>query len=209
MTAPSRPRNPGAPGPNRDKAVSGLARRDYFIGLRTALPLRPSRMRSLLLPAAALALGAPAAAAASPSASPLAFFDGRTVSEGTTKIVMRKPYRTHSQGVGRIEPDGTLLLVQQVEEGAEPRKERRWRIRQVAPDRFAGTMSDAVGPVSVEKVGPRFRFRFRMKGGLSVEQWLEPLADGRTATSTLTVRKLGIAVATGKALIRRITHAAP
>ena len=163
-------------------------------------------MRNILIAVAALSLAAPAAAAPQPDASPLAFFEGRTVSEGTTKIMLRKPYRTRSDGVGRIDGDGTLLLVQQVEEGSEPRKERRWRIRQIAPNRFSGTMSEAVGPVEVEKVGARFRFRFRMKGGLAVEQWLTPLADGVSARSTLTVRKLGIAVARGEALIRRLAN---
>lgn len=163
-------------------------------------------MRSVLLALAAIALSAPAAAAPAASASPLAFFEGRTVSEGTTKIVLKKPYKARSQGVGRIEPDGTLNLVQQVQEGAEPRKERRWRIRQVAAGRFSGTMSEAIGPVIVEQVGERFRFRFRMKGGLSVEQWLTPLAGGMTARSTLVVRKLGVAVARGEALIRRLAN---
>lgn len=162
-------------------------------------------MLSVILGAAAFALASPAAAAPS-SATGLAFFEGRTVSEGTTKVVMRKLYKTRSQGLGRIERDGTLLLVQQVEEGPEPRKERRWRIRQVAPNRFSGTMSEAVGPVTVEKVGERFRFSFRMKGGLAVEQWLAPLADGMSARSTLTVRKLGITVATGQAMIRRLAN---
>lgn len=163
-------------------------------------------MRSVLLALAAIALSAPAAAAPAASASPLAFFEGRTVSEGITKVVLKKPYKARSQGVGRIEPDGTLNLVQQVQEGAEPRKERRWRIRQVAAGRFSGTMSEAIGPVIVEKVGERFRFRFRMKGGLSVEQWLTPLAGGMTARSTLVVRKLGVAVARGEALIRRLAN---
>ncbi len=163
-------------------------------------------MRSSLIAAAALLFAAPAIAAPAPSESPLAFFEGRTVSEGTTKVVMRKPYQARSQGVGRIEADGTLNLVQQVQESGQPSKERRWRIRQVAPNRFAGTMSEAVGPVEVEKVGPRFRFRFRMKGGLAVEQWLTPLADGMSAKSTLVVRKLGISVATGQALIRRLAN---
>jgi len=163
-------------------------------------------MRSVLLAAATLALAAPAAAASPSSDSPLAFFEGRTVSEGTTKVVMKKPYKVSSQGVGRIDPDGALLLVQQVEEGEEPRKERRWRIRQIAPNRFAGTMSEAIGPVNVEKVGARFRFRFRIKNGLAVEQWLMPLADGMSARSTLTVRKLGIPVAIGESLIRRLSE---
>lgn len=161
-------------------------------------------MSRTLLAVACLTLAAPAAAA--PPPSPLAFFEGRTISEGTTKVVLRKAARALSHGVGRIEPDGALLLVQQVDDEGEPRKERRWRIRQVAPNRYAGTMTDAVGPVSVDQVGTRFRFRFRMKGGLGVEQWLTPLADGTAAKSTLTVRKFGITVATGEAVIRKVAH---
>jgi hypothetical protein len=167
--------------------------------------LYPAEMRFVLSAAAALALAFPAAAAPTSAASPMAFFEGRTVSEGTTKVVMKKTFRTHSQGVGRIGADGSLLLVQQVEEDGQPAKERRWRIRQVAPNRFTGTMTEAVGPVEVEKVGQRFHFRFKMKGGLSVEQWLTPLPDGVTAKSTLTVRKLGLPVATGESLFRRLS----
>lgn len=163
-------------------------------------------MRPVLPAIIAIALVAsPAFAAPASSESPLAFFEGRTISEGTTKIMMRKPYKARSSGVGRIEEDGSLNLVQQVEENGEPRKERRWRIRQVSAHRFTGTMSEAVGPVSVDKVGNRFRFRFKMKGGLSVEQWLTPLADGLSARSSLTVKKLGISVATGEAMIRRLS----
>jgi len=161
-------------------------------------------MRPSLLLAATLAWAPPALAAPASSTTPMAFFEGRTVSEGTTKVVMRSTFKTRSTGVGRIGPDGTLVLVQQVDDGSEARKERRWRIRQVAPGRFSGTMSEAVGPVRIEQVGERFRFSFRMKGGLAVEQWLAPLADGKTARSSLIVRKLGIAVARGQALIRRL-----
>jgi hypothetical protein len=163
-------------------------------------------MRSVLLAAATLVLAASAHAAPPSEQSPLGFFEGRTLSEGTTKVVMKKPYKTRSQGVGRIERDGTLSLVQQVQEGGEPSKERRWRIRQVAPNRFTGTMSDAAGPITVEKVGERFRFRFRMKGGLAVEQWMTPQADWKSARSTLTVRKLGITVASGEAVIRKVSN---
>ena len=169
-------------------------------------PVTDSTMRSVLLAAATLAFAASAEAAPPSTQSPLGFFEGRTVSEGTTKVVMKKPYKTRSQGVGRLEPDGALLLVQQVQEGSEPSKERRWRIRQVAPGRFTGTMSEAVGPITVDKIGERFRFRFRMKGGLAVEQWLTPLAGWKSAKSTLSVKKLGISVASGEALIRRMSN---
>jgi hypothetical protein len=162
-------------------------------------------MRSIphLLAACMLITSAPAFA--QPQASPLSFFEGRTVSEGTTKVLLKKRYKDRAQGIGRIEPDGTLVLVQQVEEGGQPRKERRWRIRQVAPNRFSGTMTEASGPVIVERIGERYRFRFRMKNGLAVEQWITLMAGGNSARSTVTVRKLGIKVATGEALIRRLS----
>src|SRR5688572_11462494 len=75
---------------------------------------------------------------------PLRFFEGRTESKGSIKIVFKKATKTYSAGRGRIESDGSLLLVQQVsDEGKEPH-ERRWRIRQVSSGRFVGTMTDAV-----------------------------------------------------------------
>jgi hypothetical protein len=163
-------------------------------------------MRSVLFALVATALAAPPTAAAPSSISPMAFFEGRTLSEGTTKVLMKKPYKVRSHGFGRIEADGSLVLVQQVEEAGEPRKERRWRIRQVSANRFSGTMSEAASPVEVDKVGPRFRFRFRIKGGLAVEQWLTPVSDGSSAESTLVVRKLGVSVATGQATIRKLAN---
>jgi hypothetical protein len=43
-----------------------------------------------------------------------------------------------------------------------------------------------------------------MKGSLSVEQWITPLAGGRTARTESTVRKLGVKVASSRGLIRKI-----
>lgn len=135
---------------------------------------------------------------------PLKFFEGRTESEGTIKIMMRKPHRMRSVGHGRIEADGSLSLVQKVEEEGEPPHERRWRIRQTAPGRFSGTMSQASGPVTIEEIGGRYRFRFKMKGGMNVEQWLTPQPGGTSARNTLSVKKLGVTVASGDGMIRRL-----
>ena len=134
---------------------------------------------------------------------PLRFFEGRTESEGSVKIIMRKPYRTHTVGHGRIEPDGSLSLVQQVNDEGKPPRERRWQIRQVGPHRFVGTMSEASGPVTIDEVGSRYRFRFKIKGGISVEQWLAPLAGGAAARNSMTIRKLGMTVGTGDGMIRK------
>ena len=77
-------------------------------------------------------------------------------------------------------------------------------MRQVAPGRYSGTMSEARGPVTVEQVGSRYRFRFRMQGNVAVEQWLAPMPDGRSAKSTVTIRKYGIRVGGSDAVIRKL-----
>ena len=157
---------------------------------------------------AALAIAAaamlPAPAGAERVADPLRFFEGRTEYTSTVKIITRKPYHSRTIGVGEITPDGALYLVQRIdEEGKEP-SNRSWRIRQVGPGRFSGTMSDARGPVTVEQVGDRYRFRFKMKGSIAIEQWLTPLPDGRSARSKLTIRKLGVKVGSSDGMIRKV-----
>jgi len=161
-------------------------------------------VRILLATAGSFFVAAPATA--EPLVHPLRFFEGRTETSGTVKTVMKKAYRTHSVGRGRIEPDGSLLLVQRVEDEGKPPRERRWRMRQIATGRYSGTMTEATGPVTIDEVGGRYRFRFKMKGNLSVEQWLAPLAGGKSARNSMTVRKLGMTVATGDGLIRKITN---
>ncbi len=160
--------------------------------------------RLILLSAAASSL-LPAPAMAG-SLQPLQFFEGRTESIGTVKTLLKKPFKSRSVGPRRIEPDGSLSLVQQVEDEGKPPRERRWRIRQTGPRSFSGTMSEASSPVTIDEVGGRFRFRFKMKGNLSVEQWLAPLSGGMAARNILTVRKLGMTVGTSTGTIRKVAR---
>lgn len=155
------------------------------------------------LAAAAAAVLVCAPAAAEPL-QPMRFFEGRTESFGTIKLFLRKPYNSHSVGRGRIEPDGTLTLVQRVEDEGSPPRIRNWRIRQVAPGRYAGTMSDATGPVIIDEVGGSYRFRFQLKGNLAVEQWLIPLPGGLSARNSMKVRKYGLTVGTSDGTIRKV-----
>lgn len=147
----------------------------------------------------------PAGRSAVRPADPLRFFAGITESVGTTKVLMHRPLRTQSIGRGEIKRDGSLSLVQQVKDEGRPPYLRRWEIRQIGPGRFAGTMSEAEGPVLIEQVGNRYRFTFKMKGGMSVEQWLTPLAGGLSASSDTTVRKFGLAVASSTAVVRKLS----
>ena len=162
-------------------------------------------MNAIRIPiAAAAALLLPAAAHAGPAYSPMKFFEGRTEGLGTVRIMLGKPYRTRSIGHGRFEPDGTMVFVQRVVDEGKPPHERRWKIRQTGPRHFTGTMTEAIGPVKIEEIAGRFRFRFRMKGNLSVEQWLIPLAGGTTARNTLTIRKFGVKVGTSEGMLRKL-----
>jgi hypothetical protein len=134
---------------------------------------------------------------------PMRFFEGRTESVGTVKLMMQKPFDSRAIGEGKILPDGSLHLVQRVEdEGKQPRQ-RVWRMRRVAPGRYTGTMSEAKGPVTVDEVNGRYRFRFRMEGSISVEQWLMPASNGRSATSKVIIRKYGIVVGRSDAVLRK------
>lgn len=137
------------------------------------------------------------------STDPMRFFEGRTESLSTIRLVMRKPYRSRTLGKGEI-AGGVLNLVQRVQQDGKAPYDRRWQMRQVAPGRFAGSMSEATGPVTVEQVGSRFRFRFRMKGNVSIEQWLVPLPGGAAARSKLSIRKLGMTVGRSDGVIRKL-----
>src|SRR5205085_9256743 len=105
---------------------------------------------------------------------------------------------------GKIQEDGSLQLVQEVTEEGRRRFDRRWLIHQVAPGRFAGTMSEATGPIAVEKVGNRYVLRFSMKGNLFVEEWITPDPDMVSARTKLTVRKFGFAVGHADRWIRQL-----
>ncbi|HUP67172.1 MAG TPA: DUF3833 family protein [Sphingomicrobium sp.] len=146
------------------------------------------------------------AAPATPAevADPLRFFAGRTETQGMVKVVFKKPYRSRSFGLGRIEADGSLTLVQRVQDDGKPARERRWRVRQVSPGHYTGSMSEASGPVDIRRVGDRYVFRFKMKGNLNAEQWLSPTPDAAVAHTTTKVRKFGMTVATTEGTVRKL-----
>jgi hypothetical protein len=159
------------------------------------------KLRTAGLAALAMTLATPAA---SENTDPMRFFEGRTESVGMIKLAMKKPFRSRAIGKGQIMPDGSLSLVQRVEDQGEQPRERRWHMRKVGPGRYTGTMSEARGPVTVEEVDGRYRFQFRMDGSVAVEQWLIPAPDGRSAKSKIIIRKYGIRVGGSDSLIRKL-----
>lgn len=165
--------------------------------------MNASRLLFALVPAALLGASASAGAAEDQLADPMRFFEGRTESTSTVKLIMKKPFASRSLGNGEI-AEGVLNLVQKVHDEGKAPFNRRWQMRQVAPGRFTGTMSEAVGPVTAEQVDGRYRFQFKMKGNVSVEQWLTPLPGGRSAQSRINIRKFGMTVGRSEGTIRKL-----
>lgn len=161
---------------------------------------------SFLTFAVAVSLFAPAPASgeAPLAADPIAFFEGRTVGEGRLSAMMRKTRGVTVSSVGRVEPDGTLVVDQIVGEEGKPPRDRSWRIRAVSPGRYEGALTDATGPVTGTLTGDRLQLDFAIKGGLTVRQSLTFTADRMTAQNRMVVRKWGMKVATLEETIRKL-----
>lgn len=132
------------------------------------------------------------------------FFSGRLQGDGVLKVMMSGSRKIRVSSVGRPQPDGSVVLDQEIDEEGKPARTRSWRLREVAPGRYAGTLSDADGPVTGEAIGDRLHLSFRMRGGMDVDQWLTLAPGGRSARNILRVRKFGMTVAALDENIRKV-----
>ena len=147
------------------------------------------------LAAAALVISASAPAQSPKPFDPVAFFTGATQGRGELRELMGRPKKTSTQSVGRVGNEGWLILDQRVAVEGDPLRQRRWRLKQVAPRKYSGTLSDAKGPVEVTVRGQDIEIRYVMKGNIKVEQTLTPLPGGRSVIARGTFRKFGMKVA--------------
>lgn len=142
-------------------------------------------------------LPAPAADAPAPSISPLLrFFEGRTSGEVVLRVMLSAPRSLHVESVGTLDASGTLSMTQRIDEPSKPSRTREARLIEIAPGRFAGTLSDATGPVTGTLTGDTLRLRYRIPGHLSVDQRITLAADGRSARNRSTIRRMNIVVGT-------------
>jgi hypothetical protein len=135
------------------------------------------------------------AGAAAPPFDPLRFFTGATRGTAQLKVILRAAKPVTVRGTGRRQPDGALVLDQWVTEGDKPPRARRWLLRQTAPGRYAGTLTDARGPVTGTVRGRTLQLSFTSDGGFRVRQTLTLQPDGRTLANRLEARRFGIRVA--------------
>ena len=85
----------------------------------------------------------------------------------------------------------------------KPERKRTWVIHETAPGRYAGTLTDAKGPVTGSSEGNVLHLAYTMKGGFGVDQWLYLQPGGKVALNRMKVSKLGITVAKLDETIRK------
>jgi len=141
------------------------------------------------------ASGRPGLASDAPTFDVARAFVGASAGEGRLKIAFRKTRPVHVQSTGHQAEDGTIVVDQIITEPGRKATTRQWRLREVAPGRYAGSLSDAAGPVEGAVRGNCLELRFRMKGDLTAHQWLFAMPDGRTVQNRMSIRKSGILVA--------------
>jgi hypothetical protein len=167
--------------------------------------MRPLVLAAPFLLAACVAAPRPLAPDSAAAAFPvLRFFEGRTEGRGKLELAFGSPGSIGVQSRGRIEPDGTLVLRQIIEQSGKPARQREWRMWEVSPGRYAGTLTDASGPVKGKVSHNRLHLSFRMKGGLDAEQWLTLEPGGRSVRNIMVVRKFGLTVAAVDETIRKL-----
>jgi len=152
-------------------------------------------------------IAAPVMLADAPRFDPITFFVGTSEGTGTMTKIASDPIPVRVTSSGRIEvearreaswaapPRRVLVLDQVVREGDKPPRKRQWRLRESAPGRYEGTLSDAISPVEARAEGNQLVITFTIKGGFKVDQELTLSADGQRAANVMTVSQLGIKVA--------------
>jgi hypothetical protein len=152
---------------------------------------------------ALIALAGGASAAPAPRLDMTAFFTGRTHAENVLKIAFHRSTRLIVDSVGRT-VGRDFVLVDTVREEGKPVRTRKWVMHPAGPNRFTGSLSDAVGPVEVSVSGRSAQIRYTMKGGLNVDQALDLQGDGRTLTNRVSVKRFGLRFARVEGKIRKL-----
>lgn len=148
----------------------------------------------LLLATAMIAAATADLAAPQPVFDPDTFFAGRTEGHAELKELFHSAKPVHVVGAGHVD-HGTLVLDQTVMRQGKKPEQREWRIHQTSPGHYAGTLSDATGPVSGDVTGNCLHLAYPIKGGLAVDQRIYLQRGGRTALNRMKITKFGITVA--------------
>lgn len=161
--------------------------------------IAPSPPVKALAVAAVLTAAVPVQAA---PFNPVDFFRGRTHGDGTLKVIFQSAKRITTDNEGQPEKDGSLVLQQVIHEEGKPPRTRYWRLRQTAPDRFEGTLTDAASPVRVDVTKDGIRIRYTAQNHLNFDQLLTPI-NATEVHDEIRVKRFGITVAHFDETIRK------
>ncbi len=154
---------------------------------------------------AAVFIAIAAAAPAAPRTIDITvFFTGKTHAENVLKVSFKKPVPLIVDSVGGTGDRGDFVLIDTVHEGDKPVRQRKWILHAMGPNRYGGSLSDAVGPVDILVSGAGATIRYTMKGGLNIEQVIEVQDGGRTATNRVVAKKFGLTFAHVDGTIRKL-----
>lgn len=135
---------------------------------------------------------------------PFVFFSGSTRGDGTLKVAMKDSESFKVESRGRSDGKDGFVLDQVIHRASKPPKQRRWFLREIAPNTLVGTISDSPGAVRGRIVGDSLVLNYPVKGGLRAEQIMTPEGNGRVVRSNIVVKKLGVVVAKVQELIRKL-----
>lgn len=137
----------------------------------------------------------PPAARAAPVFDLFRFFDGVTHGDGQLKIRFKDFVSISVDSRGRMVGPNDFVLDQTITEAGKPPRTRQWRMHRDSSGAYAGTLTDAAGPVTGQVEGNRLHISYRQKDGLAVEQWLSLAPDTTYADNLMEIRKMGVPIA--------------
>jgi hypothetical protein len=150
---------------------------------------------------------APIPQADAPRFDPFTFFAGNSAGTGVLAKVRAADTPVQVTSSGRIVTEGlreaawaapprrVLVVDQTIREGEKPARTRQWRLYEVAPDRYEGTLSDAISPVTARVQGNQLVVEFTIKGSFKVRQELTLSPDGQRAHNVTRISQLGVTAA--------------
>jgi len=134
---------------------------------------------------------------------PVHFFTGHTHGEARLRLVTGASRQVSIDSIGTPDGGGGLVLDQTIQEGKQPARMRRWVIHPAGPNHWTGTLTDAIGPVTIDRTSSEVIIHYQMKSGNEVEQHLQ-LPPGGLVTNHMEVSRFGINVATLDEQIRKL-----
>ena len=151
-----------------------------------------------LAPASALALTLGACSGSVPVAGspfdPVDFFAGHTKGAARLQTIIGSAHTVAVDSRGTRDSRGGLVLVQKIAEQGDAPRLRKWILAPEGKDHWTGTLTDAEGPVRVDRTATDVVIRYRMHGGAEVEQHLQRPPNG-IVENHITVTRLGIRLA--------------